>query len=528
MPEVARDEAARVGARYRVLFERRSIQTPDPRLNEYVNHWLPLQLDWVQVLDRGWATGMRGTRDAAQDARALAGIEPTLVRQRLCESLSLQRSDGWFLRQYSTAGRAGTHDSREYVDSGCWVWELLREYLYQTRDFQFLGIRLRWLDSDGRSSVLEHAVRLFEYYLDRENVGEHGLCKIREGDWNDSANRAGLEGRGESVMVSCQVVLGLREIAELLEHGPPLRIDLPRQRLAARYRARATKLSEALLRSALNRKGYFNALFADSGRWLFSPNDPDGQERVYGPANAFALIAGVVHGAKRDRVLEWLGSLKGPHGWRLFHPPIDPSHPVPSLGRLGQGDLLPGIAENGAPYNHGSHGFGGRAAWTCGKGELLYELLRYMLPYDQLAHPVEVAKTAPYAVVNHWREALGLEGSGGDTFLSGSIATALLNCYEGMVGFRPGLSCLTIDPCIPRSWRSMSASVPFLGGRLRIEIQNAPGVEAGVARVALDGHDLECLEWDSLLERYVARIPIKGIRKNRDHSAVVTMGAKRP
>ena len=34
-------------------------------------------------------------------------------------------------------------------------------------------------------------------------------CKIREGDWNDSVNRAGLEGKGESVMVSCQAVLGL-------------------------------------------------------------------------------------------------------------------------------------------------------------------------------------------------------------------------------------------------------------------------------------------------------------------------------
>ena len=58
-----------------------------------------------------------------------------------------------------------------------------------------------------------------------------------------------------------------------------------------------------------------------------------------------------------------------------------------------------------------------RASHVVGDGNgiqvVLYETLRYMFPYDQSAHPVESSKTAPYGVVNHWREALGLEGTGG-------------------------------------------------------------------------------------------------------------------
>jgi hypothetical protein len=43
----------------------------------------------------------------------------------------------------------------------------------------------------------------------------------------------------------------------------------------------------------------------------------------------------------------------------LFHPPIE-GPPIGKLGRIGQGDLAPGLGENGTSYNHGSYGFIGR------------------------------------------------------------------------------------------------------------------------------------------------------------------------
>jgi|GEM_PF-3239127 len=91
--------------------------------------------------------------------------------------------------------------------------------------------------------------------------------------------------------------------------------------------------------------------------------------------------------------------------------------PIRKLGGIGEGDLLPALGENGTIYNHGSHGFFGRAAAYAGNGDLLYEILRYMLPYDQEAHAIERSKTAPYAMVNHWKTARGLRVVGVTSFL---------------------------------------------------------------------------------------------------------------
>lgn len=515
-PDVRERALRQTRRRYEKLFALRRIDTPDDCLNRYVNEWLPLQLEWVNLLDRGWPTGMRGTRDAAQDATGIIPLDAELARERLAEILTVQRSDGWFLRQYSTEGPGGHHDRRPYVDSAIWVWELLWQYLCHTRDFRFLDRRLRWLDSTKRATVLEHATRLFGYYLARANLGEHGLCKIRGGDWNDSVNAAGLEGRGESVMVSCQVVLGLEQATALMRHRR-------RPAAARKYLAGAKRLRRNLLKHALNRKGYFNGVFNDAGRWIFSPADPDGRARVSGTANSFAVIAGIVRGRACDRVFQALNRLKGPHGWRVFHPPIGKA-PIEKLGRIGSGDKAPGLSENGTCYNHGSHGFLGRAAWVAGRGSMLHEVLRYMFPYDQDAHPIDVQKTAPYGVVNHWKEATGQDGVGGDTFLSGSISTALRNCYRGIVGFRPDLAHLVIDPCVASGWQGLTAEVPFLGGRFVVRISNPQHVECGVCELRLDGEVTDVLRKDDRLGRVVGAIPMARLKHGGPHVIDVRLG----
>jgi cellobiose phosphorylase len=539
-PDVRRRGLAAVRKRYAELFALRGVRTPDAAFDRYVNEWVPLQLDWVTLLDRGWPTGMRGTRDAAQDATGMVALDPALARKRLIEIFTIERTDGWFLRQYSTAGPSGVHDRRPYVDSACWVWEFLWKYLCYTRDFGILDQRLRWLDDAKKTTLLDHVVRLFDYYLSAKNIGEHGLVKIREGDWNDGINAAGLEGRGETVMVTCQVVLGLEQSAEVLSFvGGHLRVPpssecrqsgnvgathaSPLQRTAARFRVAAKRFRANLLKHALNRGGYFSGLFNDDGKWIFTPRDPDGRSRINGPANSFAVIAGIARGKTRDTVFDALDSLKGPNGWRLLYPPLgDP--PIPKLGRIGQGDKFPGLSENGTVYNHGAQGFLGRACWTAGRGTMLHRVLVYMFSYDQKCHPVDVQKSPPYAVVNHWREAPGVEGTGGDTFLSGSISTALRNVYQGIVGFRPGLTDLVIDPVVPSAWKRVSAELPFLGGRWRIRISNPRGVECGVGKMLIDGRPAGRRIYDARLDRKAVAVDVASLIPGADHDVEIVLG----
>lgn len=513
--EYRNEEIQKISLHYNELMTVRLVNTPDESLNRYTNEWLPMQLYWVGMLDRGWCTGMRGTRDASQDTAGIIPVNYDFARKRIKEIFSLQRSDGWFLRQYSIYGKQGQHDRRNYVDSGIWVWELLWQYLCWTRDFSILNEKLPWLDINGNSTVLTHAIRILEYYINKENIGEHGLCKIREGDWLDAVNRAGLEGRGETVMVSCQVVLGLKQGIKLLSFLVEQGYGRMLLGNVKKFKVNLKKLCNSLRKYALNKSGYYNGVFNDAGRWIFSPADPDGKKRISCPANSFAIISGIAKDSKeKERIFKALNSLKGPYGWRVFYPAISGNPPIEKLGRIGQGDLAPGLGENGTPYNHGSHGFLGRAAWTAGRGNMLYDILRYMLPYDQKTHPVEVTQTAPYGVVNHWKEASGLKGVGGDVFLSGSITTAIRNIYDGIIGFRPELKYLVIDPSIPSGWKNLSARIPFLGGNYEIKIKNPDGVECGVQEILID-------------EKFLlksSKIPIHNLPRLGTHTIEVLLG----
>lgn len=513
-------------AKYDALMARRHIELPDAAMSRYVNEWMPMQAYWVAMLDRGWPGGFRGTRDAAQDATSFIPIGAAHARERLLEVAANQREDGYFPRLYSPTDKASALEVMKkatHVDAGAFVWELLHEYLCWTRDFDVLKVKTVWLEGRKKSTILEHALKIFDYYLSPVNLGRHGLCKIRGGDWNDSINLAGVQGKGESVMVSCQVVLALEQAAQLLT-GLDENARMPQHAATIRrLSAGLARLRGNLLKHALNKKGYFNGVFNDAGKWIFSPADPDGQKRVNGPANSFAIISGVAMGPQRKKVLSALNWLKGPYGWRLFHPPIG-HPPISNLGRLGQGDLLPGIAENGTPYNHGSHGFLGRAAWTAGQGDMLYQIMRFMFPYDQQTHPVAVSMTAPYGLVNHWKEVYGVEGVGGDMFLTGSIATALRNCYEGFAGFRPDLKHVVVDPCIASDWKAVSYDIEFLGGRCHVEVRNPRGVQCGVAKLTLDGQEVATRVFDARLDRNVAAIPVDLFKPGVDHMIEVIMG----
>jgi hypothetical protein len=508
--------------KYHQLFQNHRFTSPDEALNRYVNEWLPLQLEWVGKLDRGWPTGMRGTRDSAQDTNAILYWHESEARSRFLELLQVQRTDGWFPRQYSTFGPEGKHDLRSYVDSGLWVWELGYDYLGQTGDYAILNESLRWLDAAKTASAGAHLFRILDYYLAEENIGSHGLCKIREGDWNDSINQAGLEGKGESVMVSCQFYMALRQALELLPLIPANLHAKYGIKEKSVYQQAAVKLQKNLMKHAFNQKGYFNGVFTDAGQWVFSPQDPDKRARINGPVNSFSIISEVAAPGNYKSILKALASLKGPYGWRLFYPAIG-NPPIFKLGRIGTGNLAQGLCENGTPYNHGSQGFLGRAAAAAGKGDWLYEIFNYMLPYNPKAHPVKITKTAPYAVVNQYKEVMGQEGEGGDHFLSGSISTALRNIYHGMIGFRPTPAGLLLSPCVPSAWKELSAELSLRGARYLIHIHNPHHHQAGISSLKLDGKEItsakELIKWG----RKVAMISYEDLPSSGSHTLDITI-----
>lgn len=449
--------------------------TPDAALNAYLNNWLPWQLNWVSLLDRGWPTGMRGTRDCAQDLSGICLLFPGAVRPELLKIFSCQRLDGSFPRQFSTSGPDGLHDQRDYVDSGCWVFELLHDYIRHSGDRAVLDEKVRFLDSVNAITLREHAEKLLAYYLADSNKGPHGLIKIRHGDWNDSINTAGQKGIGESVMVSCQVVFMLKIAADVFPS------------VSESLLLKAGQLRETIRRQALNKAGFLNGIYTDGGQWLFSDGDPDGHRRVNSVVNSWGIIAGIFEKEELPCIVSILKSLKGPCGYRLFHPPLGGTTPVNHAGRLGTGDLFPGLAENGTVYNHGSQGFLIRALCSIGEGDFALDVLRHALPYDQGVHPVSVVKAEPYGVLNCYSEIHGKATEGGSPFLSGTISTLFRVVYEGFFGIKTDLEGISVSPSLPSSWKGAKCSASIRGVKLDISFQGD-----GVApEVKVDGKPVE-------------------------------------
>ncbi len=460
-------EMTAVAAHKREALTRAEIRTPDAQFSRFVNEYMSLQQQLV--LRRGWPSNMRGVRDTAQDYTSVVAWYPAESRRVIGEILETERTDGWFVRQYSTDGRKGRHDERPYVDSGLWVWELVFEHVCQNQDFSILDERLPFLDQDATTTVADHLGRLLGYYMRPENIGEHGLCKIREGDWNDSANRAGLEGRGESVMVSCHLIYCLRQAVQLHRHLGAKAAGLPDPVVAETF---AASMRANVRQHALNKAGYLNGLFSDNGRWFFSDADADGKSRFNVPVNAFGILGGIFEPGEMAAVMRHLRGLRTAWGYPLFSPALG-NPPVDGIGRIGSGDLPPGLGENGTCYNHGCHGFLARALAVAGEGDFCYDVLQFLLPYDQERHPVRVARNAPYAIVNVYKAAPGREGEGGDTFFSGTIATAVRNVYQSMLGATSEPAGLRFRPCLPAAWPGMSARIPYAGGELQVEVARA-------------------------------------------------------
>ncbi|MEG1886746.1 MAG: hypothetical protein RR177_01345 [Oscillospiraceae bacterium] len=488
---------------YDNLFAIRTIETNDAFFDHYVNTWLPLQMDWVASLDRGWPTGMRGSRDCANDFMGELYLDETRTKEIIGLLFQCQRTDGWFPRQISTNGRKGNHDLREFVDAGCFALEMLNEYLCVTGDFKALDEKLPWLDNDDESTLFEHSVKAVNYYINPENIGEHGLCKIRGGDWLDAVNRAGLKGNGETVMVTNQVIMAIQFVINISEKTNHLLLQKDI------FKAAKENFALSIKKYAYNEKGFFNSVYTDNGEWVFSDKDPDGECRPYICSNAYSIISGVADKYMQKTAIAAMDTLKCETGYRLFYPGIG-KKPIENVGRSGSGDGPIGLFENATPYNHGSHGFLARSLAVAGEADKLLEVLKFMLPYDQEKHATAQALNPPYAIVNCWQRIPGFMNRGGMMFLTGTIAMSLRLIYNWMLGIHPALDALELDPCVARDMGDVNVSFQLRGKSIKLILKNTGKKSLPI----LNDEIIETTRTDEFSKRNIAYIPYNKLAEN--------------
>ena len=72
-------------------------------------------------------------------------------------------------------------------------------------------------------------------------------------------------------------------------------------------------------------------------------------------------------------------------------------------------------------------------------------------------------------------------------WLSGTASWAHYTATQHILGIRPEIDGLRIDPCIPKEWPAFTVRRVFRGKTLEIEVRNPNGVSMGVRNLTVDG-----------------------------------------
>jgi cellobiose phosphorylase len=173
--------------------------------------------------------------------------------------------------------------------------------------------------------------------------------------------------------------------------------------------------------------------------------------------------------------------LESDYGTVLFRPAY--SRPDGSIGIITR--FIRGEKENGAVFLHAS-------SWSIiaeailGRGNKAYEYYKKMLPMDLASNPG--FKTEPYVYPEfvagpdspHY-------GEGSHSWLTGCAVWMWRACLDYLLGVRPELDGLKIDPCIPGEWSSYNIKRRFRNAIYVITVTNPEGVQHGVREIRIDG-----------------------------------------
>jgi len=453
------------------------VSTPDDAMDIMENVWLKYQA----ISGRLWGRtayyqtgGAYGYRDQLQDSQVFLPLDPEQTKKQILLHARHQFRDGTVYHWWHPISEIGHRN--QISDNLLWLPFVLNAYLQETDDTGILNLREPFVDDAVGATVYDHCVRAIDRALKR--TSDRGLPLIGAGDWNDGLSAVGLEMKGESVWLAhflYKILLDYSEVAA--RHG-----DVTQ---AGEFRQHATELKTSIDRYAWDGEWYFRAT-RDSGGRLGSKENKEG--RIYLNAQTWAVIAGVAEKERAEQVMDVVEkSLEFKAGPLLLYPSYKkPDKYIGYLTRYG-----PGMRENGGVYTHA-------ATWAViaeamlGRGENAFRMYSKLNPINRGKNPLEYCAEPYVTPGNIEGPESPFYGRGGWTWYSGSAAWLFKVGLEWILGVRPTVDGLLIDPCIPPAWDGFKVRRAFRGATYSIEVKNPEHVECGVRELWVDG-ERECM-----------------------------------
>ena len=451
------------------------IETPDPWLDAFVNHWLPRQVYYHGDVNR--LTTDPQTRNFLQDHMGMAYLAPATARASFLHALSQQEPSGAMPDGILLIAGAELKYINQvpHTDHCVWLPVCLQAYLDETGDDALLDVVVT--DRHGVSaSVAERIDRAMRWLLQARDA--RGLSYIAQGDWCDPMNMVGWKGRGVSGWLSLASAHALRLWAGI------------RGRQGDAEAAEVFRSGAADLCAAVNARlwdgDWYGRGITDDGVVFGVRADREG--RIYLNPQSWAMLAGAADPAQQARMLAAVDAqLVTPYGVTMLGPAYTGMRD--DVGRLTQ--KFPGSAENGAVYNHAA-AFYLHALYRAGEGDRAWQVLRAMLPSGEVQDCLQRGQL-PVFVPNYyrgaWHEHPRTAGRSSQLCNTGTAAWMYRCLIEGLFGLRGDGALLRIAPQLPSHWPAARVLRRFRGAECEVDYVRVAG--HGRMRILLDGVPLE-------------------------------------
>ena len=469
------------------------------KLDRMVNIWNQYQCMVTFNMSRsasyfesGMGRGM-GFRDSCQDLLGFVHMIPERARERILDIAATQFPDGSAYHQYQPLTKKGNLAvGSGFNDDPLWLIAGTDAYIRETGDWSILDENVPFDNDPSLAQPLsEHLRRSFRYTT--EHLGPHGLPLIGRADWNDCLNlncfskhpgesfqiTGPSEGPvAESVFIGGMYVKYGRAWADILKHTG----------LAAEAEAAESSISavEAAVLDAGWDGEWFRRAYDAYGNVVGGSECEEG--KIFIEPQGMCVMARI--GAETGEAAKALESVKKmldtKYGIILLQPAYTKYHL--ELGEISS--YPPGYKENAGIFCHNNPWIV-CAETELGHGDRAFEVYARTAP-AYIEDISEIHRTEPYV---YSQMIAGSDaatfGEGKNSWLTGTAAWTFLSISQAILGVKPTLDGLMIDPCIPADVKGFTVTRKFRGAVYDITVENPDGVQKGIREVIVDGRRIE-------------------------------------
>jgi len=452
------------------------IKTPDPDLDNFVNHWLPRQIYYHGVTNR--LTTDPQTRNFLQDHMGMSYIKPQIAREAFLLALSQQKAsgampDGIILHKDAELKYI---NQVPHTDHCVWLPICLSTYLDETNDYAILDEKVSFADSQELVSIFEHINRAMQWLINDRD--ERGLNYINQGDWCDPMNMVGYKGKGVSGWLTIATAYACIVWANICENSG-------RENISKNYHQAAQKTNEIINTYLWDGHWYARGITDDNVVFGIST---DSEGRIFINPQGWSLLSGAANKEQQDKLIRAVKEqLETPYGVEKLAPSYTTMRE--DVGRVTQ--KHPGSAENGAVYNHAA-AFYIYGLYAVSEKENAYRLLRKMLPGPTLEDIVQRGQL-PVFIPNYYRGAYRqfprTAGRSSQLFNTGTAPWMYRCLIDGLFGIQGNREGMQIKPQLPLDWNEVTVNREFRGAMLHIDMKREAGLRS--LEIYVNGHYIE-------------------------------------